>query len=578
MDSPNMSLYKPILPRFPFDSLGEKTETAMKIFKPDETYTNSSNALAIATRNPSMPLIPPRITPTVNTVMKNTEDPSWYVVISPRETRGLAGPLSISQLKQMYRVNEVKDNTLVWREGETNWQQLVHHTFLRSQLIYLPVLPPRVGSYNEELALFDPIINVKPEVVENMTPLPETTVTKSCFQCGNVAVTNCVYDGEQHVDLFKTRSEVGTNEFASEVLPGFLWVGNASAVKHRSIVTLKFTLIVNCTKNMKNPQSQPPHFRCKFCPLAEDPTEEFNNFELNEIMGMLEKVYDWVEMERVAPENVAKGDAKKPPYHGPTDHFDRPIRTARDKTAFRHQLEEGQKQLEPRVLIWSKYGRERACVVAAAYLMKSYGISAERAIRIIKTNRSETNINSCYMTALLQWQAKYIMGILLCVDCTEEKKKQLEDEKNCPPQPVEQDFYDQCVFLLKNHLPKLIGDKTELALVNNVEEYLVKLRVSEFATSAWSGLVDLDLSDRRLSDRTLAFLFQLLAGTDCLSCIRSIKLRNNYFSVLAARALLVAFYPKSSADPDDDYYLEDELLYPERDLSSLTLLDLSHNP
>ena len=573
-----MSLYKPILPRFPFDSLGEKAESAQKIFKPDETSASNSNALATAPRNPSMPLIPPRITPTVNTVMKNTEDPSWYVVISPRETRGLAGPLSISQLKQMYRVHEVKDNTLVWREGESNWQQLVHHTFLRSQLIYLPVLPPRVGSYNEELALFDPIVEVKPNIVENMTPLPETTVSKSCFQCGNVAVSNCVYDGEQHLDLFKTRSEVGTNEFASEVLPGFLWVGNASSVKHRSIVTLKFTLIVNCAKNMKSPQSQPPHFRCKFCPLVEEPKEDFKDFEVKEIMGMIEKVFDWVEMERICPENVAKADPKKPPYHGPTDQFGQPIKTAKDKTAFKHHLEEGQKRLEPRVLIWSKYGRERACVVAAAYLMKSYGISAERAIRIIKANRPEIDIKTCYMKVLLQWQAKYIMGILLCIDCTEEKKKQLEDENNRPPQPTELDYYDECVFLLKNHLPKLIGDQTELSLVSNVEEYLIKLRVSHFTSSPWSGLVDLDLSDRRLSDRTLALLFQLLAGTDCLGCIRSIKLRNNYFSVLAARALLVAFYPKSSADPDDDYYMEDELMYPERDLSSLTLLDLSHNP
>lgn len=558
-----------MLPRLCLDKLAQSAEAAIKTYQP-------VGAGALETRSASMPLIPPRTTPTVNTVMKSSEDPSWFVVISPRETRGLAGPLSVAQLKQMYKVGEVTDRTLVWQEGESNWQQLVHHSFLRSQLMYLPILPPRVGTYNAELAIFDPIIDVPVKAAESLVPLTEVTASKACKQCGNIAVVHSASLGEQIPDLFRCRAEVGTNEYASEVLPGFLWIGSAQAVKHRSIVTLGFTLIINCTKNMKSPQPQPPHFRCKFIPLVETPASDFTDREADEIIGQLEKCYDWVELERTVPEIVAKSDLKPKPFRGPTDQLGQPIKGAADKAAFRHKLDEGDKTPPSRVLIWSKLGTDRSGFVAAAFLIKNYGISIDKAVTIIKANRPETTISSPYMKVLEKWEQKYIMGLLLCQDCAEEKTRRLAEEQvSAAEENKEPDLYDQCTNLLQKHLPKLIGNHTDISRLGNPKEYIVKIGQNMFTNSPWSGLLDLELSDRRLTDRNLAFLFQLLTGCEVMSQLRIINLRNNCFSVLASREFLLAFFAKNT-DPDDDFYLEDALSYPDK-AHSLTLLDLSYN-
>jgi hypothetical protein len=557
------------LPRLQLERLYETAEVIAKKFTRDENKSHSS-----------MPLVPPKLTETVNVVLKSAEAPSWYVVLSPRETRGISGPLSVAQLKQMYKVGEITDGTLVWQEGESNWQQLVHHSFLRSQLIYLPVLPPRVGSYNAELALFDPIIDIPCQVAEQVVPLEEVSATKACQQCGNIATMNCLGVGEQMPDLFKCRNEVGTNEYASEILPGFLWVGSAQAVKYRSLTTLGFTLIINCTKNMKNPQPQPPQYRCKYCPLDESPSENFTEDDFEIIESHLEKCYDWIEIERLNPDKVAQSDPKVGEYRGPTDKMGKPLKSNRDKlqSEARQHLNELTIAEKSRVLIWSKNGIDRACFVAAAFLIKNFGITVEKALTIIKSNRPEMKLSSLYRSFLDKWEQKYVLGTLLCQDCVEDKRNQYykELEKKAIKEENIDDSYELCVKNLHEHIPKLLQDQTISSKIENARDFLFRIPRG-FDSSIWSGLLDLELPDRRLTDKTLGFLFQLLSGGDCMLNLRNINLRNNQFGKLAAKSLLLALFPKANADPDDGDYLVDKPRNPEAAEPALMCLDLSYN-
>jgi len=220
----------------------------------------------------NMPIIPPKLHHTLNTMPDITESPQWYVVLSPREKRGISGPFSEASLKKMYKSEEIKDGTLIWRDGEDEWKQLIHHTYLRSKLITMPLVPPKVGNYNAELAIFDPTIEAPPNsMTKNAIPLQNAGLSKACSQCGGVATVHIPNYGEPPIDLVQCRSEVGNDEYTSEIIPGLLWVGNSGASKYRSIHTLGFTLLINCSDNVQSPLMKPSFFRTKECPLLEHP-------------------------------------------------------------------------------------------------------------------------------------------------------------------------------------------------------------------------------------------------------------------------------------------------------------------
>ena len=73
------------------------------------------------------PLIPPK---------KKTKDPPilsidveddallWYYVESPREIKGTSGPFSVNNLRDLYKIGDISDNTLVWKDGLNKWELL----------------------------------------------------------------------------------------------------------------------------------------------------------------------------------------------------------------------------------------------------------------------------------------------------------------------------------------------------------------------------------------------------------------------------------------------------------------------
>ena len=443
-----------MLPKITNNTLAVKTEYAFQL-KTKPTATQLQQQQGGESRPSKMPIIPPRLTQPLHDMRHEDDKPSWYCVISPRETRGLAGPFSVLQLKQMFRVGTVTDKTLVWREGEDDWMQLINQNLLRSQLINLPIMPPRIGKYNAELAVFDPVLELPPTSLreEHSKHFKELETTRDCYFCGGMALYHLppgIGITEQMPDLYKTREEVGTTEFASEILPGFLWVGTSKASKHRSILTLGLTLLINVSPDeCTSPHEQLPYFRCKELPLksseqlAHHHNKDHHNKdkshstnqplseedEIKYILSSFEKLYDWIEWERKYSDRNKLSDKPAKPYRGPVDEFGFPIKTSDDKPFRRPNLEEtdGTPLFLPRVLVYSKNGFDRSCAVGLSYLIKNYGITLQRGMETVLMNRPTMKLSHTYINALKLWSLFYATGIFLCIDCKDSGKRKIDD-------------------------------------------------------------------------------------------------------------------------------------------------------
>ena len=342
-----------------------------------------------------------------------------FIVQSPRE-QGTAGPFSIPQLRRMYKSGEIKNTTLFWAEGESDWQQLMYQRTLKPKLLQLPVLPPRVGTYNAERAVYDPVIQAPPlEILDSAEELKGFDITKCCFKCGSMAIAHIPSATTQikPPDLFKGREEVGTTDNTAEILPGLLWIGSAAAAKQRAIVRLGITLLFNCTTNMKGPTSQPPFFRCREAPMRDQPKHSFTEEEKVELLNMFDRVYDLMEAHRLTPELAAKSDPVAKEYRGPTDKFGLPIKTAADLKVLRRPKDDEKPVFPPRILLWSRLGTDRPCALAAAYIIRHYGITVDHAVHIVRSNHIKTAISTPYMEVLHRWSERYTLGLLICIDC-----------------------------------------------------------------------------------------------------------------------------------------------------------------
>lgn len=558
-----------MLPRIPLAKVADETSSGIDAFVNNNRLKGSSL--------PSMPIIPPRLTESVTTLPSGSGDTSWYAVLSPRETRGLAGPFSIHQLKQMYKSRDITDRTLVWKEGEEHWQQLINQSLLRSRLISIPIIPPRLGTYNAELAVFDPIVQMPPQnVIDRAVPLENITFDRTCAVCGAMAVAHIPGYGEQRYDLFKGRHEVGTNENATEILPGFLWVGSTGASKHKFLLMVGITLVINCTDNLKNPLPHAPYFRCRDVPLREKPEEMFGEREVMRILDGLEKVYDVIENERLNPEKNVQSDPPAKYHRGPFDEYGFPIKSAEDKPFRRPGENASTPFFPPRVILWSRLGTDRAVFVAVAYIVKQYGISLKKALKIMKKSRPVTDISPSYMRVLEIWSQKYTLGMLLCVDC-----KLLPFKESSTGDGDKGTLLFHLKDSLKSTLPRLITRESDKRIANEVDSFVVGIRQTYFKESPWAKIIDINLSDRRLSDATIATLFHLMGASGAIGHIRTLNFSNNEVSFMALKAMLSAFFPYV-IDPDESNYSDyaDEEQSPQALASlvnELSVLDLSHN-
>ena len=535
-------------------------------------------------------------------------------------TTSLVGPFALEKLQAMYKSGEITNSTLFWREGKDDWKKLQYIKSLKRMIVQLPVLPPRIGSYNAERQVFDPLVEM-PTLKGNKDAvmLGEYDLTKSCAFCGAIAVAHIPTEKSSLPDLYKCRVEIGSTNDAAEILPGFLFVGSQSSSKMRSLKRLGITLIINSTDNLVNPDPKPPFYRCRDAPLLEAPPELMleSEEEVQRLIELMDRVYDWIERHRLHPDLEIDSDPIPKEYRGPTDKYGRRIKTAADRQVFRRpDKEEHEKSVfPPRVLIWSRLGNNRSCVLAASYLIRQYQMSLDLTLKIIKKNRPEMMIPESYYAVLQEWSRKYSVGKLLCQDCLSSSSSDDVDESketavvDVHVDVVHDDDVERRSKVKKKNM-SIIVDASEdnlkaLSLklnsirartdnngkiiqadalkIKDIDQYLVQIPsqhsaiIDGISRYQWSGLFEIELSCRYLSDFIIATLIGYLSECNLLRGLRSLQLQSNLISNLAIKQLLFSFYPDGCKD-DGDYHFDEFQLVTEVDNNfELMYLDLSNN-
>jgi hypothetical protein len=194
----------------------------------DENRENSKTKKS--QKKVNLPAIPPKkVTITPNLEEKKEEH--WYFVRSPREEYGAQGPHNVEELKQFKRVGILKDSTLMWQEGLKLWMPLATMTQLKNSLVKLPVIPDR----DKEQAAFDPIAAppTREQILscEKLDDKAKYMSSRFCSKCGATAVGHLPQSSLQDQDLpdfTLLRRSLGSYQNASEIIPGLLWIGNAS--------------------------------------------------------------------------------------------------------------------------------------------------------------------------------------------------------------------------------------------------------------------------------------------------------------------------------------------------------------
>jgi Leucine-rich repeat (LRR) protein len=155
--------------------------------------------------------------------------------------------------------------------------------------------------------------------------------------------------------------------------------------------------------------------------------------DLKRLLKLLERCSDWIETERINPALSDQGDPLPEKYRGPVDRYGRPKRddenAVKTKNASQRKREGLEKRDPSRVLLWSKRGDNRACMVAAAYLIKRFGMNVHNALQIVAKNIPEMRITPGHMWALECFSQRHTLGLLLCEDCIENAVDDIQEMK-----------------------------------------------------------------------------------------------------------------------------------------------------
>lgn len=530
------------------------------------------------------PAVPPKLKSELLQVpdLNMDEIPSWFAVLSPREERGVAGPFSTTELRKMYRFGEIHDNTLFWKEGLKNWSQLMFIRQLRFQLLTVPVVPLKIGALNANSN--NPVALLPKDMeIKAFHALRDAPLYKSCARCGGVAVGHTKGLGEQIPETFSIYDEIGSTPLATEIIPGFLWLGNAASSKLKHINELEITLLVNCTKEIQNPSQKPPYFRCQSIGLADKPRKPPSMEELKRAMNV---AYDWIEQERISADRAKQADIPEPEYNGPSDDMGRPVdefgRLVQPKPA--RKKKKGQKnEILPRILVWSKTGFDRGFFIAAAYMVKQYGMSLERVMKLLQSCRPGCKMSPYYEEALIEWEKEHRLGEMLCIDCVtlagsklnaeqvdelaligmklgndiiEGNKTVIDDTKNDlfnafaesitsifrADSAIAEEMMDVNMYLLKIFEGKSDRKQTDY---EKFMDYPIKLKPN------WSSLIDLNLNGQRLGDRRTQVLLKEMRKFELVQNLRILELKSNNLHCETMSVLIeVLTRPKEAINPN----------------------------
>lgn len=178
----------------------------------------------------TLPALPPKGMKMKEISAKKTQErESWYFVKSPREQFGPMGPFELDQLRLIKKSGEIGESTLLWRPGQKAWQMLGTLPDLKTSLHILPPIPARndddnnVGNPLEELPNTGLI-----DKCQKLADINKYSNQRTCKCCGSLAISHIPGFGEQLPDLAMLRVPAGTTGDASEIISGFLWIGNSS--------------------------------------------------------------------------------------------------------------------------------------------------------------------------------------------------------------------------------------------------------------------------------------------------------------------------------------------------------------
>lgn len=514
------------------------------------------------------PVIPPR---GLTEVFKMPEDPSeeavWFRVLTPREIKGIDGPYSEVELKDLYKSGNLKDTTMLWKEGERDWKQLLLLKDLRPRLLQMPLIPPRIGT-NDPFAgvddgeftvdkkvdaqAYNPIVHLPTGTeIENLKPLSVIPLNDTCSRCGSFAVGHLQGHGRTEVDMVSLRKmKEYPKDLVSEIIPGLLYIGHSGAAKLNPLLEMNISLIINCTNNLANPPDRIPYYRGKTIPLKDKPKSD-RPANMAAMLETLEKACDWMENERLTPERAVLSDPVPAPLKlkRTTDKYGRLIRSVEEIGMKRRAGMDGNKKPPPRILLWSRKGFDRPSFIAAAYMIRQYGFDVERTINMIETARPGASISRAYRAALDEFSKKHTKGELLCQDCIANARLSAEVDKFMAGQSDTGEIAlagaarsrarDSCHARFAAAMEALSRppattpgmDATlghnPLAALGDISSYFSVVMYGRTLQSGWTGLLDLQLVSRRLGDAAIGQLFDALTVTQCLLHLRCVNVKGN---------------------------------------------------
>ena len=140
---------------------------------------------------------------------------------------------------------------------------------------------------------------------------PVLSLAHVCVKCGAFATCYTPSYGEQPVPpsvADKVRVDLPP-QTVTEVIPGFLWVGNVGSGRGGNIDKLEVTMIVNCTEDLKTAPSRPPQYRCHRAPMKEYTRQcRAADFDQEEILKTFTSVCDAMDWERSHTAKVPGSD------------------------------------------------------------------------------------------------------------------------------------------------------------------------------------------------------------------------------------------------------------------------------
>jgi hypothetical protein len=535
----------------------QETQESQESQESQETQDSTDMSSIVTYNKKDAPVIPPRLQAGKGFTVPDDDQHvhKWFRILSPREQKGIDGPYNEIELKLMYKMGDLNDNTMIWCEGQTDWEQLLFMKNLRPRLIQIPIMPPKSGE-DIEAEVYNPITAL-PDKLDaiNAKALNSMPMNLSCSRCGSVAIGHMSGVGVNQVDFVGLRKSAPMkNNLASQIIPGLLWVGSSAAAKLNPILDQGFTLIINCTSNLGNPKEKLPYFRCKTVPMVDKPKGSASD-SMASLIDMLEKVYDWIELERISPERAAHSDPLQiqSSILEKTDKYGRAFKTVEEKAI---KIRIGNEKRTPRILLWSRKGMDRPNVVAAAYMIRQYGMPLDKVLQLLDIARPGMMICRYYKNVLEVWSHKYTLGELLCIDCLNlaknnhshlthneqliDSEQLINDHQNGPKHPIEDQTSVQVLSGYLDMIPSESNATKITRALGNVQAYLPKIYNGTSLQSGWTGLLDLNLYGTCLGDEMITDLFEAFLMTGVSKKIRSIGLGSTKCGNLGIKAIRVA--------------------------------------